>query len=138
MRVVVLAILLAAGLQLDAAKAAVFHWEGNCTLGCAGTATADLTLSAGTPLKFSLTDFVSFQYSSSSGSFSLDNTSPYLYAQAGAPLVTNGILLEENGQGPNTLPLFQFSFFLPANPSLTLSPEQGAWQFLSGWTAPLE
>jgi hypothetical protein len=63
----------------------------------------------------------------------LDNTSPYLYAQG----IGNGLLLEENGQGPNILPLLQFSLSLPANPTLTLSLEPGAWQFLSGsyfWT----
>jgi hypothetical protein len=113
---------------------------GHMHMGCTGTATAELTLAGGSPLNFNpnyfpthdVSDFISFQYTSSSGSFFLDNTSPYLYAQAGAPFVTNGILLEKNGQGPNTLELWQFSFNLAANPGLTLSSGPGAWQFLQG------
>jgi hypothetical protein len=140
MRFILVAILLAFLLP-SAGKAAVYHWEGTCTLGCTGTASADLTLASGSPLSFDLnyfpthdvSDFISFQYTSSSGSFYLNNTSPYLYAQG----VNGGLLLEENGQGPNMLPLWQFSFNLAANAGLTLSPELGAWQFLSGsyfWT----
>jgi hypothetical protein len=121
--------------------ATVYHWEGTCTLGCIGTTSADLTLAGGSPLNFDqnyfpthdVSDFISFQYTSSSGTFFLDNTSPYLYAQG----INGGLLLEENGQGPNTLPLWQFSFNLVALPSLTLSPDPGEWQFLSGsyfWT----
>jgi hypothetical protein len=113
--------------QSHPAAAAVYHWGGTCTLGCTGTASADLSLAAGSPLSFDLnyfpthdvSDFISFQYTSSSGTFFLDNSSPYLYAQS----INNGLLLEENGQGPNTLELWQFSFNL-ANP--------GGWQFLFG------
>jgi hypothetical protein len=62
----------------------VYHWEGNCTLGCTGTATADLTLASGTPFNFNpnyfpnhdVSGFISFQYTSSSGSLFMDNSSP--------------------------------------------------------------
>ena len=122
-------IALAVIMSSAATASTVYHWEGNCTLGCAGTASADLTLAAGSPLSFDLnyfpthdvSDFISFQYTSSSGTFFLDNTSPYLYAQG----INNGLLLEENGQGPNTLPLWQFSF------NLALADPRG-WQFLFG------
>jgi hypothetical protein len=110
------------------AMSAVYHWEGNCILGCTGTASANLTLAdtASGAFNFNpnyfpdrlVSDFISFQYTSSSGTFFLDNTSPYLYAQG----FSNGLLLEENGQGPNTLPLFQWG-----------TTDNGLhWQFLSG------
>lgn len=117
------------------ASAAVFVWQGQCTLGCTGNANGVLNLADGvSPLNFNSgggfpnADFISFEYTSSSGSFFLNNTSPYLYAMG----YGSGVLLEENGQGPNTLPLQQFSYNTAAIPTLTLAPEAGAWQFLFG------
>lgn len=50
----------------------IYDWEGECLTGCTGTATATLTLmDSYTPGTFLVdSDFVSFSYVSSSGSFS--------------------------------------------------------------------
>jgi hypothetical protein len=69
----------------SAAASVVYDWQGTCTLGCTGTATGSLTLTGGTPTTFTKSQFVSFEFTSSSGgAFFLDNTSPYLNAQGGA------------------------------------------------------
>jgi len=119
------------------AHAAVYEWSGTCTLGCTGGASGVLTLTDGaSPLAFNNSQFVSLQYHSSSGDFFLDNTSPYLAAQGG-DWAGSGTFLEQNAFGPNTLPLWQFGSNMVAIPTLTLSPDAGAWQFLSGsyfWT----
>jgi hypothetical protein len=112
----------------------VYDWQGTCTLGCTGTASGVLTITDGaSPYSFSASDFVSFQFTSSSGTFFLDNTSPYLEAQGG---VSNPegpfIFLEENAFGPNTLPLWQLVSYQTAVLPLTLSSEPGGWQFLTG------
>jgi hypothetical protein len=104
-----------------------------------GTSIGFLTIADGaSPLSFDASQFISFQYTSSSGSFFLDNTSPYLVALGGGG-AGSGILLEQNAHAPTdlNLPLWQFGFNTAANPTLTLSPDAGAWQFLSGsygWT----
>jgi hypothetical protein len=117
------------------ATAATYEWQGTCAFGCVGSASGVLTLADGaTPLDFGLSEFVSFEFNSSSGAFFLNNSSPYLaVANLSGPL----LLLEENALGPNTLPLWQFAYSTSALPTLTLSPDLGAWQFLSGaygWT----
>jgi hypothetical protein len=62
-----------------AAANSVYDWQGTCTLGCTGTASGVLTLTDGaSPFSFNVSNFVSFQFISSSGTFFLDNTSPYL------------------------------------------------------------
>src|SRR5215471_7108396 len=109
----------------------VYDWQGICTLGCTGTASGVLTLTNGaSPYSFSASEFVSFQFISSSGTFFLDNASPYLAAQGG---VSNPegpfIFLEENAFGPNTLPLWQLVSYESAVLPITLSPEPGGWQF---------
>jgi hypothetical protein len=118
----------------------VYAWGGTCTLGCSGTATGVLTLTDGAgPFAFTVANFISFQFTSSSGTFFLDNTSPYLNAVGvvgitGAGCNTSNcssVALEENALGPNTLPLWQFVFSTAALP-LTLSSEPGGWQFLNG------
>src|SRR5215471_15220103 len=64
-----------------AAADIVYNWQGTCTLGCTGTATGILTLADGaSPFNFTVSNFVSFQFTSSSGTFLLDNASPYLNA----------------------------------------------------------
>jgi hypothetical protein len=124
------------------AIAAVYEWSGTCTLGCSGTSIGFLTIADGaSPLNFDASQFISFQYTSTSGSFFLDNTSPYLAAQGGG-WAGSGLLLEENAYAPGPTPssrdpLWQFYFNTAANPNLALSPDAGAWQFLSGsyaWT----
>jgi hypothetical protein len=95
----------------------VYDWKGTCTLGCTGTATGVLTLANGaSPYNFSASQFLSFQFTSSSGSFFLDDTSPYLNAVGGSGTGSAGcnisncssLVLEQNAFGPNTLPLWQF------------------------------
>jgi len=120
----------------------MYDWQGTCTLGCSGNATGVLTLTDGaSPFHFAVANFISFTFTSSSGTFFLDNTSPYLNALGAVGTTSPGcngnvpncssLLLEENAFGPNTLPLWQFVF--STGPlSLTLSPEPGGWQFLSG------
>jgi hypothetical protein len=116
----------------------IFDWSGACTLGCTGTASGVLTLANGaTPLAFSVADFISFEFTSSSGTFTLDNASPFLGAQgtSGGPGCNEAgcgsLLLEENALGPSTLPLWQFLYATDPLP-VTLSLDPGAWQFLSG------
>jgi len=59
----------------------VYDWQGTCTLGCEGLATGVLTLGDGaSPFNFDVSSFVSFQFTSSSGMFLLDNSSPYINA----------------------------------------------------------
>jgi hypothetical protein len=120
-----------------AAANAVYNWQGTCTLGCTEIATGVLTLTDGaSPFNFSVSNFVSFQFTSSSGTFFLDNTSPFLNAVGIAGLAGVGcnisncssVALEENAFGPNTLPLWQFVFSTEALP-LTLSSEPGGWQY---------
>jgi hypothetical protein len=92
-------------------------------------------------LSFDNSQFVSFQFTSPSGTFFLDNASPYLAAQGGG-WAGSGVHLEENAYatGPTPTandPLWQFMYNSDAIPTLTLSPQSGAWQFLSGsydWT----
>jgi hypothetical protein len=119
---------------------AVYDWQGTCTLGCAGLATGVLTLGDGaSPFNFNVSNFVSFQFTSSSGTFLLDNSSPYINAVGIVGVAGAGcnipncasVALEENAFGPNTLPLWQFVSSTAALP-LTLSSEPGGWQFLSG------
>jgi len=116
-----------------AAANIVYDWQRTCTLGCTGIATGVLTLAAGNPYGFVRSNFISFEYISSSGSFFLDNASPYLNAQGG---ISNPegrfIFLEENAFGPNTLPLWQLVSYESAVLPITLSPEPGGWQFLNG------
>jgi hypothetical protein len=116
-----------------AAANILYDWQGTCTLGCTGIATGVLTLAAGNPYDFVRSNFISFEYVSSSGSFFLDNASPYLNAQGG---ISNPegrfIFLEENAFGPNTLPLWQLVSYESAVLPITLSPEPGGWQFLNG------
>jgi hypothetical protein len=145
MRLTAVAITIAVAMIVGApttATAAVYEWSGTCTLGCSGTSIGFLTIADGaSPLNFDASQFFSFQYTSSSGSFFLDNTSPYLAAQGGG-WAGSGLLLEENAYAPSPTassrdPLWQFYFNTAANPNLTLSPDAGAWQFLSGsydWT----
>jgi PEP-CTERM motif len=136
-RLVLVVAALLALTPLTASAMSVFNWEGGCTLGCSGNATGVLTLADGAnPYGFDNSAFVSFQFTSSSGSFALTNTSPYLAAQGGG-WAGAGTFLEENAYGPNTLPLWQFYFNAAANPGLSLSSEPGAWQLLVGsygWT----
>jgi PEP-CTERM motif len=126
-------------LPVASSTASVFNWEGGiCTLGCTGTATGVLTLAdGGTPFSFEASNFVSFQFTSSSGTFTWDNTSSYLAAQGGG-WAGSGLLVDENAYGPHSsLPLVQFDFNTVANPTLTLSPDVGSWQLLVGsyaWT----
>jgi hypothetical protein len=113
----------------------VYSWQGTCVLGCSGTATGVLTLTDGAaPFAFTAANFISFEFTSSSGTFFLDNTSPYLNAVGAAcsPGNCSNVALEENAFGPNTLPLWQFVFSTTALPNVTLSSEPGGWQFLSG------
>jgi len=123
-----------------AAADIVYNWQGTCTLGCTGTATGILTLADGaSPFNFTVSNFVSFQFTSSSGTFLLDNASPYLNAVGAVGVAGAGcnipncssVALEENAFGPNSLPLWQFVFSTEALP-LTLSSEPGGWQFLNG------
>jgi hypothetical protein len=96
-------------LSISAAARAnvVYDWQGACTLGCTGTASGVLTLTDGaSPFNFSLLQFVSFEFSSSSGTFFLDNTSLYLAAQGGGSVGAQAVFLEENALRPdNTYPL---------------------------------
>jgi PEP-CTERM motif len=112
----------------------VYDWQGTCTLGCTGTATGVLTLTDGaSSFNFGLLNFISFEFSSSSGTFFLDNTSPYLAAQGGGSVGAQSVFLEENAFRPdNTYPLWQFTSNPGAVPTLTLSREPGEWQFLLG------
>jgi hypothetical protein len=100
----------------------VYSWESTCTFGCTGTATAILTLAAGSPFNFDpggppshvVSDFISFQYTSSNGTYFLDNSPPGLYAQG--YVQPNGgrvVFLENDEFGPQTsgTPLFQFVVF---------------------------
>jgi hypothetical protein len=114
----------------SAAASVVYDWQGTCTLGCTGTATGELTLTGGTPTTFTKSQFVSFEFTSSDGTFFLDNTSPYLNALGGGSF--GGMSLEENAFGPNTLPLWQFASQNTPLPTLTQSPDPGIWQFLYG------
>jgi hypothetical protein len=123
-----------------AAADTVYNWQGTCTLGCTEIATGILTLVDGaSPFNFTVSNFVSFQFISSSGTFLLDNTSPYLNAVGAVGVAGAGcnipncssVALEENAFGPNTLPLWQFVFSTGALP-LTLSFDPGGWQFLNG------
>jgi hypothetical protein len=95
----------------------IYSWEGICSFGCTGTAKGILTLVAGNPFNFDagtppshlLSDFISFQYTSSNGTHFLDNSPPGLYAQG----YTQGgsiAFLESDEFGPQAAgtPLFQF------------------------------
>jgi hypothetical protein len=117
-----------------AAADTVYDWRGICTLGCTGIATGVLTLAGGSPFNFSASNFISFEYTSSSGSFFFNNASPYLNAQGVSFNPPQGpfIFLEENAFGPNTLPLWQFVSYESAVLPITLSSEPGGWQFLNG------
>ena len=122
------------GLSAGAATAATYNWNATCTLGCTGNASGILMLTDGSPFGFNISQFISWEYTSSSGTFFLDNSSPYLNAQGGVVNPQTGMSLEENGLGPNTLPLFQFAHALPG--VVILSPD-GQWQLLVGsygWT----
>jgi hypothetical protein len=139
MRLFAAAIAIASAIVGGPAAAAVYEWSGTCTLGCSGTSIGFLAIADGaSPLNFDASQFISFQYTSSSGSFFLDNTSPYLAAQGGG-WAGSGTFLEQNAYAPTdlNLPLWQFYFNTAADPNLTLSPDAGYWQFLSGsygWT----
>jgi hypothetical protein len=118
-----------------AAADTVYDWQGTCTLGCTGIATGILTLADGaSPFNFTVSNFVSFQFTSSSGTFLLDNASPYLNAVGAVGVAGAGcnipncssVALEEND-----LPLWQFVFSTEALP-ITLSSDPGGWQFLNG------
>jgi hypothetical protein len=72
------------------------------------------------------TQFVSFEYTSSSGVFLIDNNSPYLIAFGTiSPTQTSEIFLEVNGTASDpTLPLLQFV--------TDTNVQEVFWQFLSG------
>ena len=112
----------------NAMATAIFHWSGSCTVGCIGFASGILTLEEGDalPSEFTRSQFISWEYTSSSGTYFLDNTSPFLIAEGHwndtAWLST---FLEENGRSSGGLPLFQFVGRPP-------SVEDGFWQFLVG------
>ena len=63
-------------------------------------------------------------------------------AAQGGGWAGSGVFLEENAYAPGPTPaardpLWKFGYNSDANPTLTLSPQSGAWQFLSGsydWT----
>jgi hypothetical protein len=119
-------IFLGSVLGTSTATATVYEWSGTCTLGCSGTSTGLLTLADGaSPLSFDASQFVFFQYTSSSGSFFLDNTSPYLAAQGGG-WAGSGLLLEENAYNPHLRPLPMIrsgnssSIQMPSRPSRSL------------------
>jgi|GEM_PF-1700968 hypothetical protein len=92
----------------NAADAAVVYtWSGNCLAGCSGTASARLTLSdsytPGTAL--SDADFVSFKYTSSTGSYSVppdatfNSLSGTLPATPGVPAFpTANVTVDFSGQ----------------------------------------
>jgi hypothetical protein len=134
-----LAALLLATFPLSAASGvSSFDWQGTCTL--AGTASGLLTPTEGSsPFSSTSENFVSFQFTSSSGTFVLDNSSPFLSATGGSGTASAGcnvencssLLLEQNALGPNILPLCQFVDSTNPLP-LTLSSAAGGWQFLSG------
>jgi hypothetical protein len=71
----------------------VYNFEGTCVGGCTGTATGVLTLedtyTPGTPLQNA--DFISFSYQSTSGSFTIDDTT-FLEFQLIAGQIDRGIL----------------------------------------------
>jgi hypothetical protein len=110
--------------NVSGAPAAVYEWQSTCTFGCSGTATGILTLAdtAGGPFNFDpggppshvVSDFISFRYTSSNGTYFLDNSPPGLYAQG--YVQSNGgriTFLESDEFGPQTsgTPLFQFVVF---------------------------
>ena len=88
------------GLLLNAGTAGavvIYDWSGNCTQNCTGTATAVLTLgdsyTPGTPLLAA--DFISFSYSSSSGSYDVPGDADFLelIGSTGALPVLSGVTL---------------------------------------------
>jgi hypothetical protein len=88
------------GLVLNAGTAGavvIYDWSGTCTQGCTGTATAVLTLgdsyTPGTPLLAA--DFISFSYSSSSGSYNIPGDAAFLQliGSSGALPVLSGVTL---------------------------------------------
>ncbi len=77
----------------------VYDFNADCVVGCIGTSTGALTLQDGADVDtFSFSDFVSFEYVSSSGTFFLDNTSTFTHAAADQQY--GGIFLEEDGYLP--------------------------------------
>jgi hypothetical protein len=65
-------------------SASTYNWQGTCTLGCTGITTGVLTLADdASPFNFTVSNFVSFQFTSSSGTFFLDNTSPFATSREG-------------------------------------------------------
>jgi hypothetical protein len=139
----VLSLLAASGILVASVSMAsanlVFDWQGTCGFGCTGIATGVLTLTSGgpfnfdTPLLFDHTygnpQFVSFTYSSSSGTYTLDNTPPGLYA-LGYIAGQQTTFLESDELGPQLpdTPLFQFVTFL----GLSSLGIPDSWQFLFG------
>ncbi len=78
--VIAAAFLVITALSATSTKAAVIYdWQGSCLGGCMGTATGVLTLASGyVPGTLAVTsDFISFSYSSSSGSGLLDNAAAF-------------------------------------------------------------
>jgi hypothetical protein len=113
-------------------SAAVYLWQGVCTFGCAGTATGVLTLddSAGGPFNFNESQFVSWKYTSSNGTYVMENLTSSSYAKGYfAPGENNGnVTFLELNQFDHTKPLFQFVVEQPPLQSLALP----VWQQLVG------
>lgn len=90
----------ALGLALSAGNVGaviIYDWSGTCSNNCSGTASAVLTLNSSyTPGKaLSAADFVSFSYSSSSGSYDIPADASFvgLIGLAGALPVFSGVTL---------------------------------------------
>jgi hypothetical protein len=122
----------------------MYNWQGTCTFGCSGTATGILTLvdSAGGPFNFnSIPDFtapfnhstqhqfISFQYTSSNGTYFMDSSPPGLFAEGYNSGGGNITFLESDEDGPQTTgsPLFQFGVF-----SGFVATGGSTWQLLVG------
>ena len=130
--VVGLALIAAAG---TAHAVVIYDWEGRCTALCAGDAVAVLTLNdsyiPGTPLTDS--DFISFSYASSIGTYDIPGSGTLSSIRGTLPVTAGGLptvdfLLDING--PNTFFLSSTSGVWESNFPLSSRQDFGPTQ---GW-----
>ena len=119
----------------------IYDWDGECTTGCAGSGSGTLTLYdtylPGTPLTF--TDFISFSYWSTSGSYQIPDDASLTYI-AGTLPVLSGPSVDFNIQGFDTSGFFSSSNFATGGSWTSAFPSagvndtglSGTWTYSSG------
>ncbi len=110
-RIVALLAVLTSGTATATANT-IYNWQGTCTFGCTGIASGILTLTddAGGPFDFDIPQFISWQYTSSNGTYFLDNSPSGLYAKGFPDSCCDVTFLENGGLGPQTPGTYYFAF----------------------------